>query len=152
VSAISSIFIDGMIGFFVARKQCEDETKWTHIGLDAIATFRKWIKNSEWNFANKLNLLEGEFYFWKGDSERAIISYNNSIKAAHEHRFVNEEGLAEEKLAAFFLHESRHDEAICHLNNAKKCYEAWGAKVLVDRVNKAIKMLLPMCSKEHTLL
>lgn len=53
-----TVFIDGLIGFFFARKHREDERKWTNVGLDAIQSFRKWVENSHWNFANKLYLLE----------------------------------------------------------------------------------------------
>ena len=147
MSTISSIFIDGMIGFFFARKHGEDETKWSDVGIDAARSFRKWAKNSEWNFYNKLCLLEAEFYFWKGDSTRAIWKYNESIKAANDHRFVLEEGLAEEKLAVFYLHSGMQDEAVSHLVCARRCYQQWGANALVDRVNKAIETGLLLSSQ-----
>jgi tetratricopeptide (TPR) repeat protein len=108
---------------------------------------RKWVQSSEWNFSNKLYLLEAEHYFWRGDHERAIAFYNASIKAAHEHRFIHEEGLAEEKTATYLLRIGKHDEAMGHFLNAKKCYEVWGANKLVQRVDKAIAILLPMCGK-----
>ena len=99
------------------------------------------MKSSEWNFSNKLYLLEAEFYFLREDDERAMFCYHASIVAAREHRFVHEEGLAEEKTATYLLHKSRHDEAMGHFINAKKCYEVWGALKLVQRVEKAIAML-----------
>lgn len=144
--SIVSIFIDGLIGFFFARKHLEDEEKWTNVGLEAIQTFRKWAVSSDWIFSNKLYLLEAEFYFLRDDDERALVCYHASIKAASEHRFVHEEGLAEEKLATYFLHKSRHDDAMSHFMNAKKCYEFWGAHAVVQRVDKAIAILLPMCT------
>jgi len=144
VGNMISVLIDGLIGFFYARKQRDDEAMWTQVGVDAIQTLRKWVKSSEWNFSNKLYLLEAEFYFLREDDERARASYHASIKAAKEHRFVHEEGLAEEKAATYFLHKSRHDDAMKHYMNAKKCYEAWGANVLVHRIDKAMAILLPL--------
>jgi len=144
--SIVSVFIDGLIGFFFARKHLEDEAKWTNLGLDAIQTLRKWVKSSDWNFSSKLYLLEAEFYFLREDDERALVCYHASIKAAHDHRFVHEEGLAEEKAATYFLYKSRHDDAMRHFMNAKKCYEVWGAHALAQRVDKAIAILLPLCT------
>ena len=103
------------------------------------------MKSSEWNFSNKLYLLEAEFYFLREDDERAMVCFQASIKAAREHRFVHEEGLAEEKTATYLLHKSRHDEAMGHFVNAKRCYAVWGAYTLVQRVDKVIAILLPLC-------
>jgi len=147
VNILVSIFIDGLIGFFFARKHRDDEAKWTNVGQDAIKSLRKWVRSSEWNFSNKLYLLEAEFYFLSEDDERAMSCYNASIKSAREHRFVHEEGLAEEKTATYLLHKSQHDEALEHFVNAKKCYESWGAYTLVQRVDNAIAILLPLCTQ-----
>jgi hypothetical protein len=148
VSVIVSAFIDGLIGFFLARKRREDEAKWTAVGLDSIESFKAWVQSSNWNFSNKLYLLEAEYCFLKNDDEGAVASYTASIKAAHEHRFIHEEGLAEEKLATYLLHKGGHDDAMHHLVNAKRCYDVWGAHALVKRVQKAIAILMPLCKSE----
>lgn len=75
-----------------------------------------------------------------------MACYNASIWAAQEHRFIHEEGLAEEKFATYMLHKGRHDAALEHFMNAKRCYNVWGATILVERVNKAIAILLPLCT------
>ena len=132
------------MGFFFARKHGEDEAKWTSVGLEAIESFRKWVKSSEWNFANKLYLLEAEYYFLRGDDDNAMARYTASINAARSHRFIHEEGLAEEKNATYCLHKCKHDDAMGHFLNAKKCYELWGAHALVCRIEKAIAILVPL--------
>lgn len=144
VNIIVSVFIDGLIGFFFARKHGEDEVKWTSVGLDAIQTVRKWVESSDWNFANKLYLLEAEYFFLRGDDDNAMARYTASVKAAREHRFIHEEGLAEEKHATYCLHKGNHDDAMGHFLNAKKCYEEWGARALVHRIDEAIAILLPL--------
>lgn len=144
VNILINVFVDGLLGFFFARKHREDEAKWTNVGIEAIRSLRKWVPSSEWNFSNKLYLLEAEYYFLKEDNERAMVCYHTSIKAARDHRFVHEEGLAEEKLATYCLHNSLHDDAMGHFLSAKKCYEVWGAYALVERVEKAIAILLPL--------
>jgi len=73
--------------------------------------------------------------------EKALACYHASIKAAREHRFVHEEGLAEEKAATYSLHKNRHDDAMAHLISAKRCYDVWGAHAVSRRMEKAIGML-----------
>eukprot|EP00804_Cyclotella_cryptica_P017947 CCRYP_001294-RA/>CCRYP_001294-RA protein AED:0.11 eAED:0.11 QI:0/1/0.75/1/0.57/0.5/8/387/881 len=144
VSDLVGTFIDGLIAFYFARKHRNDEAKWTTIGEDVLATLEKWEEGSTWNFRNKRLLLEAEFNFLKGDHSMAMHCYSESIKAAHAHRFYHEEGLASEKAATFLLHENDHHRALDFFMNAKKCYEAWGAHALVDRLERAIAALLPL--------
>ena len=110
-------------------------------------SFKTRVQCSHWNFSNKLSLLEAEYCFLKNDDEGAVAFYTASIKAAHEHRFVHEEGLAEEKLATYLLHKGEHEDAMHHFVNAKKCYDVWGAQALVKRVQKEIAILMPLCKK-----
>jgi hypothetical protein len=109
------------------------------------ATLEKWEEGSTWNFRNKRYLLEAEFNFLKGDLRMTTHCYRASIKAAHTHRFYHEEGLAYEKMATFLLHEKDYNGALDCFTNAKKCYEAWGARALVVRIEMAIEILLPLC-------
>jgi len=148
VSAIVGMFINGLIGFYFARKyDGKDREKWLLIGKDAIQSMRKWTAScSGWNFSNKLYLLEAEKYFVEDEKERAVACFNASIKAAREHRFVHEEGLAEEKYATYLLSKSNYEEAMRAFMNAKRCYERWGAHILVMRMEKAVGLLLPLCN------
>ena len=139
-----SSFIDGLIGFYFARKHREDEAKWADLGVNTIDALQSWLPSSEWNFSNKLSLLKAEYYFLKGEEGQAMFFYQASIKSAHDHRFIHEEGLAEEKLAAYLLHKGKLDAALVHYTNAKQCYELWGANALVKQVEKAIAILFPM--------
>lgn len=46
VQVLVGVFIDGLIGFFFARKHREDEAKWINVGLDALQSLRKWVRSS----------------------------------------------------------------------------------------------------------
>jgi hypothetical protein len=135
-----------MISFYFARKRRGDEARWAAIGEEVISSLQQWSLLSSWNFANKLYLLEAEYYFLKENEQKTMACYNASIKAASDHRFYHEEGLAHEKAATYLLHKSNHDAALEYFTNAKKCYEMWGAHALVSRVEKAIAILIPLCS------
>ena len=143
-------FVDGLIGFFQARKYCENERTWAKIGQDAISSLRKWALGSEYNFINKLYLLEAEGAFYAKEDDACVMKYyNGAISAARDHHFVHEHGLAEEKAATFLLHRKKYNDAMTHFKNAKKCYEAWGADRLVKRIGDAIEILLPQCKEEE---
>ena len=137
-------FIDGLIALYFARKHGGDETKWTKVAEKSIESLNELARSCSWNFANKLYLLQAEYYFLK-DDERAYACYKRSIKKAREHRFNHEEGLANEKLATYLLHKSKHAEALQYFKDAKKCYSTWGATVLEQRIEKAITVLSPLC-------
>ncbi|KAL7542862.1 hypothetical protein ACHAXR_012160 [Thalassiosira sp. AJA248-18] len=138
-------FIDGLAGFYFARKfnsgDKDLEAKWRKVGDDEVTRFSKWTKHSRWNFANKLYLLEAEQYFYEGNNTEALRCYHASIQAAKEHKFVQEEGLAEEKLATYLTRMNMPESAIVHFINAKKCYLVWGARALVTRMERTIEMI-----------
>merc|ERR1719291_204764 len=146
ILAIINAFIDGLLGFTLARKKRKDEAKWLNVGLDSIKLLEKWSRRCAWNFSNKLALLEAEHHYYKGCDQMALNSYQTSICVARKHHFIHEEGLAEEKLATFLCRKNQPDDALCHFINAKTCYTNWGAKLLVERVDKAMAILIPLCN------
>lgn len=85
--------------------------------------------------------LEAEYCFFKDDETAACEKYDASIKAASEHRFIHEEGLANALAARFHIHYRRKQEALEHFHKAKSCYERWGACALVSRIEKDIEHL-----------
>ena len=141
VSIIVGVFIDGLIAFYHARKNRSDKTRWTEIGNGVMNLMEIWAKNSDWNFTNKLYLLQAEYFFLHGDEVSALQKYNASIKAAQDHRFIHEEGLAHERVASFHHHYGRRAEALACFKAARNCYENWGAQAVVHRVESTIAKL-----------
>ena len=131
---IMNIFIDGLIGFYAARKHQEDEQEWFTIGEKAMKHYQKWIKLSKWNFSNKLYLLEAEYYFLKGNNSMALEKYKASITAARDHRFLHEEGLAYSKLGHYHVAQGRKIDGKQSFNQADVCYKRWGAHRLVSSI------------------
>jgi len=138
---IMRVFADGLIALSCARKHGEDEQRWTTIGEGIIETMKKWTKISKWNFANKCYLLEAEYYFLKCN-EMALEKYEASITAARSHRFIHEEGLAFSLCGQYHLSKGRKGDAQQNLTQAKRCYERWGARSLVDHMDTIISNIL----------
>ena len=107
MSACVSTFINGLVGFSLFRKHGGEEPKWLDVGKEAVLSLRRWAKHSDWNFSNKLYLLEAERCGLEDDEERALAYYPALIQAARDHRLVHEEGLVEERLATVSFLPSR---------------------------------------------
>jgi len=143
IGTITRVFLAGLVGFFVARKQTSDVEKWIHVGVRSMDTMKSWTEDSSWNYEHRLFLLEAEYYFFKGDKHEHLASakYKQSIAAAKKHKFKNDEGLAAQKAAVFHRHYNRKKEALTNFQHAKACYESWGAEGLVKEIEIKIASL-----------
>ena len=85
-------------------------------------------KHSAWNFESKVCLLSAEIFFYlKKDNSKAGHLYDEAIKAAEEHKFINECALASERASYFYLQTGDHATAQKYLDRAAKFYRKWGA-------------------------
>lgn len=100
---------------------------------------KEWSVHSDWNFKNKLLLIEAESYNTQGDFDKAAMHYEASIKAAKEHKFMHEEALASELAGTFFLERGQRQKSHSYLKHASECYEKWGASVANTRVEDIIQ-------------
>ena len=141
VPIIYAEFLHGLVAWHFARNQENTEQQWIATGEAVIKITKEWTQQSQWNFSNKLYLLEAEYYFFKSDEAKAAAKYNAAIKAAHAHRFLHEAGLANMLAARFHFHYKRQNESLLYYTQARTCYERWGALALVSRVDAEIVVL-----------
>jgi predicted ATPase/signal transduction histidine kinase len=87
----------------------------------------KFVNSSPSNYLHKLHLIDAEVYRVKGDTVKASYYYQQAISAAKENEFINEEALAYELAAKFYIHQQHADFAKYHLQKAHETYLAWGA-------------------------
>ena len=101
--------------------------------------------NSEWNFSNKLKLLEAEHQSISKQHWRSIPLYDESIALAKKSGFIHEQGLACEKVGLYFKKRGNNPEyeqnALKYLEQARECYEEWGSSMKVDFVQKELDAL-----------
>ena len=106
--------------------------KCREIAGNCISTMREAAANSDWNFTNKLCLLEAEQQSLSYNHCQAIASYDASVTSARKSGFIHEQGLACEK--AGFYH--KRNGAVCkaaeYFKQARECYEEWGSSMKVD--------------------
>jgi len=126
-------FYEGLVAFQMIRSQPNEE-EWVGIGEQSIKSYQTWVRNSKWNFENKLLLLEAESLFSKGDLDAAEKKYLASIESARRHKFVHEEGLALDLLASFYKSQANAVKEKEYFDLAIACYEKWGAFGILNHI------------------
>jgi predicted ATPase/signal transduction histidine kinase len=99
--------------------------------LNAIAVHRKlissWAQNCPENFGSMDALVEAEVARIEARDLDAERLYENSLRCAHENRFVHHEALANELAGKFYLRRGLPTIAYTYFRNARYCYSLWGA-------------------------
>ena len=73
------------------------------------------------------------------DFDKAQLCYEASIKAAQEHRFIQEEAIAQELAGIFFLERGERRRSHSYFNHSLSCYQRWGAFAVVRRIGDFIQ-------------
>ncbi len=97
--------------------------------------------NSEWNFLNKLELLEAEEYSFDEKNDCALASYDASIASARNSRFTHEQGLACERAGFHCKKVKDKGRALKYFQQAQKCYEEWGSDMKVAAIQRELDSL-----------
>jgi len=116
---------------------------WINRTEKSIASMKKAAENSEWNFQNKVYLLEAELSSVSKhiDNDEALEKYNKAIEAAKRSKFIHEEGLACE-LAGFHCNRvGDKTNALNFLSRAKECYNEWGSRMKVKFIDNEIQQI-----------
>jgi signal transduction histidine kinase len=77
-----------------------------------------------------------------GNKAEAIEHYDRAIQLAKENQFVNEEALANELAAKFYLHWGKEKIAVAYIQEAYYCYARWGAKAKIEDLETRYPQLL----------
>ncbi|MEG3895233.1 MULTISPECIES: AAA family ATPase [unclassified Microcoleus] len=114
--------------------------------LDHIAKnqqkLHKWAGFAPMNYQHKWCLVEAERYRVLGRNSEAIEMYDRAISGAKENEFVNEEALANELAAKFYLDWGKEKIAQIYMEEAYYCYARWGAKAKVADLETRYPQLL----------
>ncbi len=87
-----------------------------------------WAKHAPMNFQHKYALIEAERARVLGRSVEASQQYHLAIQGAWEHGYLQDEALAYELGAEFYLHQGMEQMARTHLRFAYRAYQRWGAE------------------------
>ncbi|MEG3895400.1 MULTISPECIES: AAA family ATPase [unclassified Microcoleus] len=114
-------------------------------------TLHQWAKNAPMNYLHKWYLVEAERQRVLGNKAGAVDLYDRAISLAKENQFLNEEALANELAAKFYLEWGKEKFAQLYAIEAYYAYSRWGAKAKVDDLEKRYSQLLaPILQQSHS--
>ncbi|AFY81976.1 trifunctional serine/threonine-protein kinase/ATP-binding protein/sensor histidine kinase [Oscillatoria acuminata] len=101
-----------------------------------------WSNNNRVNFLHLCCLVKAESARLFGNYAEAIENYDRAIASAKAHGFIQEEALANELAAKFYLDWGKEKVAVGYMQDAYYCYTRWGAKAKVDDLETRYPQLL----------
>jgi PAS domain S-box-containing protein len=103
---------------------------------------QKWAYHAPMNYLHKFYLVEAERHRVLGENVEAMDYYDRAIAGAKENEYVNEEALANELAAKFYLEWGKQTIAQVYLTNAYYAYARWGAKAKVEDLEQRYPQIL----------
>jgi len=105
----------------------DEQGEWLTLLTGHCEQLREWADNYPPTFGDKYALVSGEIARLEGRDAEAMRLYEQAIKLAREHGFVQNEGLAHEVGARFYAAHGVEGIAETYVRNARHCYLRWGA-------------------------
>jgi predicted ATPase/signal transduction histidine kinase len=109
----------------------------------------KWADHAPMNFSHKFYLVEAELFRALGENVQAMETYDRAIFLAKENDYLNEEALANELTAKFYLAWGKEKLAQVYLIDAYYAYSRWGAKAKIDALEQRYPQLLAPILKQE---
>ncbi|MEH1786458.1 MAG: ATP-binding protein [Nostoc sp.] len=110
----------------------------------------QWAHNAPMNHKHKLHLIEAEKCRVFGNKLAAMEQYDRAIATAKENQYPNEEALANELAAKFYLDWGKEKIAQTYMTEAYYCYTRWGAKAkVVDLETRYPQLLVTIWQKQQ---
>jgi len=130
-----------MLAEFASQPESECQKR-----LEKIAANQKILNNAAIhapsNYLHKWHLVEAEIYRVLGNKTEAIEKYDCAIAGAKENEYIQEEAIANELAAKFYLDWGKEKYAALHMQEAYYCYAQWGAKAKTDHLEQRYPQLL----------
>jgi len=134
------IFFEGLASFQLARRTSDEtKTKWIGKGVSALVKMQCWTNHCQWNFENKMLLLEAEKMYTLGQFDQAEELYTRSIRSAHDHKFIHEVAIASEIAGDLFYERRVLSKSVALYKYSIKCYKEWGALAVARRVESDVQ-------------
>ncbi|QIR38733.1 AAA family ATPase [Tolypothrix sp. PCC 7910] len=101
-----------------------------------------WAYHAPMNFLHKYHLVAAERHRVMGEDIQAIDNYNRAIELSREHEYLQEEALANELAAKFYLTKGMTKIAQVYMVDAHYCYQRWGAIAKIRQLEETYSHLL----------
>jgi PAS domain S-box-containing protein len=114
----------------------EEQNRWRELLTAHREQLGEWAENYPPTFGDKHALVSAELARIEGRDLDAMRLYEEAIRAAGENGFVQNEGLANELAAQFYLKRGIEKAARSYLRDARYCYRRWGALGKVKQLDE----------------
>ncbi|HLO49004.1 MAG TPA: GAF domain-containing protein, partial [Kamptonema sp.] len=142
VSEPAFYFYDSLIALGMLSQELDEPS----IVLERVAQnqtkLQHWAHYAPMNHQHKVDLVEAEKCRLLQQNVEAIELYEKAISGAKENEYINEEALANELAAKFYLDWGKEKVAASYMQEAYYCYARWGAKAKVEDLEKRYPQLL----------
>jgi predicted ATPase/signal transduction histidine kinase len=125
------------------QQQLLDRVKYTQRQLG------KRARSMPANFQHQYDLVEAEKCRVLGDFTQAIDLYDRAISGAKTNKFLQEEAIANECAAKFYLAWGKEKIAAVYMQSAYYCYLRWGAKAKTAQLTQKYPQLLAPIINAH---
>jgi predicted ATPase/serine/threonine protein kinase/signal transduction histidine kinase len=109
---------------------------------------KKWAYHAPMNYLHKWQLVEAERARVLGRYHKAMDLYDKAIIGAKENEYIQEEALAYELAAKFYLENDKEFLARSYMTEARDRYFKWGAMAKVKHLNETYPELLQVESEK----
>ena len=106
------------------------------------AKMQQWMFHAPMNYQHKFNLVEAERLRLLDRKVEAMAAYDQAIAGAKTNQYLNEEALANELAAKFYLSWGQKKVAQVYLTDAYYAYSAWEAKAKIEDLESHYPELL----------
>lgn len=111
---------------------------------------KAWADNCPENFLHKYLLVEAEMSRILGHWHQAIDLYDRAIASAKENEFIQNEAIANELAAKFWLERGKEEFAQLYMRKACQAYQIWGAKRKVEMLEETYPQWFSASSSVRT--
>jgi len=108
----------------------------------SLKKLENWAEVAPMNHQHKVDLVEAERYRVLGSNYEAGDRYDRAIAGAKENEYIQEEALANELAAKFYLDWGKEKVAASYMQEAYYGYARWGAKAKVHDLETRYPQLL----------
>ncbi len=105
---------------------------------------KKWAQHAPMNYLHKYYLVEAERCRITGKQDRAMELYNQAIALAKTNEYLQEEALANELAAKYYLQRGMKKFAASYMKDARYSFNLWGATVKVKNIDERYIELLDL--------
>lgn len=152
---------DGMSGYYLLAifnfyssltylANAQKDTSLLHVKANQ-EQMRIWANHAPMNFLHKFYLVEAEKHRLLGQRAEAIELYDRAITLAKENEYINEQALANELAARFYLEWGKEKIAQVYIIEAYYCYARWSAKAKTSELEKRYPQLLQPILQQQVL-